>query len=72
MSKDVYTKSDKGALITRVKLDISLSKKNTLYSISRIQLPPKLVCAWTIHNIQGLTMPNVAVCLDLVKQMTFN
>ena len=40
--------------------------------ISRTQFPLMLAFICTIHKVQGLTIPNTVVVLDLEKQKSFN
>ena len=40
--------------------------------ISRTQFPLMLGYVCTIHKVQGLTIPNTVVVLDLEKQKSFN
>ena len=40
--------------------------------ISRTQFPLMLGYVCTIHKVQGLTIPNTVVVLDLQKQKSFN
>ena len=58
--------------INRVDTHISLSRKYILHVISRTQFPLILAYAYTIHKVQGLTVPNTVLVLDLVKQKSFN
>ena len=40
--------------------------------ISRTQFPLMLANTCTIHKVQGLTIPNTVVVLDLKQQKSFN
>ena len=43
-----------------------------MHVIRRTQFPLFLAYAGIIHKVQGLTIPNTALVLDLVKQKSFN
>ena len=51
-------------------LDIILSKSSTIF-VKRTQLPTMLAWACTVHKVQGLTLPNLAMSLQLDQQRTF-
>ena len=40
--------------------------------IQRTQFPLKLAYAFTVHKVQGLTLKNVVISFDLLKQRSFN
>ena len=40
--------------------------------IQRRQFPLKLAYAFTVHKVQGLTLKNVVISFDLLKQRSFN
>ena len=56
--------------LERIELDIMLSKSSTIF-VERTQFPIILAWACTIHKVQELTLPNLAISLQLHKQTTF-
>ena len=56
--------------LKRIELDIMLAKSSTIFD-KRTQLPTMFAWACTIHKVQGLTLPNLAISLQLDKQTTF-
>ena len=72
LCSDFYSNTYQVVPINRVESHISLTRKNNLYMISRTQFPLMLAYACTIHKVQGLTIPNTVVMLDLKKQKSFN
>ena len=56
--------------LKRIELDIMLSKSSNIL-VKRTQYPIMLALTCTIHKVQGLTLPNLAISLQLDKQRTF-
>ena len=65
MCSDFYFNTHQVVPINRDESHISLTRKNNLHINSRTQFPRMLPYACTIHKVQGLTIPNTAVVLDL-------
>ena len=72
MCSDFYSNAHQVVPINRVESHISLTRKNNLHVISTIQFPLMFAYACTIHKVQGLTILNPVVVLDLKKQKSFN
>ena len=72
MCSDFYSNTHQIVPINRVESHISLTRKNNLHMTSRTQLPLMLSYVCTIHKVQGLTILNTVVVLDLKKQKSFN
>ena len=59
--------------IERITLDIKTNvKKDASPVIKRTQFPLTLSWACTVHKVQGLSLSQVAVSFDLIKQRCFN
>ena len=71
MCSDVYSNKHQVVLVNRVVSHISLTRKNNLHMISRTQFLLMLTYACTIDKVQGLTVPNIVLVLDL-KKKSFN
>ena len=69
MRCDFYSNTHQVVPINRVESHISLTRKNNLNMISRAQFPLMLAYPCTIHKVQGLTIPNTVVGLDLKKNL---
>ena len=72
MRSDFYSNTHQVVPVNKVESHISLTRKNNLHMISRTQFPLTLAYTCTIHKVQGLTIPNTVVVLDLRKQKSFN
>ena len=71
MFSDFYSNTHQVPPINKVESHIFLTRKNHLHMISRTQFPLMLAYACTIHKVQGLTIPNTVVVLDLKKKKIF-
>ena len=56
--------------LERTELDLNLSKSSTIF-VKRTQFQIRLAWACTIHKVQGLVIPNLAISLQLDKQTAF-
>ena len=62
-----------GVPIERITVDIKTKvKKDASTSIKRTQFPLRLSWACTVHKVQGLSLKQVVVGFDLIKQKAFN
>ena len=69
MCSNIYCNTHQVVPFNRVESHTYLTRKNNLHMISRTQFPLMLAYACTIQKVQGLTVRNTVVVLDLKKKI---
>ena len=73
LNVDIFGNQNSWVPITKTEVDIKIkSSKNSSPFIKRIQYPLMLTWRCTVHKVQGLSLDNIVVILDLLRKRSFN
>ena len=73
ISKDTFASRNLRVPIEKAEANIRIrTNKDSSPAVTRTQFPLMLAWGCTVHKVQGLTLEEVVISFDLVKQKNFN